>query len=631
MAYFFTAQHYAIDLTGAASNTAAISSVSTSLTCLSRPSWSNTGTSDNRSDWCRTALTSGTVVTASRDGTTGNIIVYGSAITFDAAVIQSIQRGTISIGTSTTSNTATISSVTKNNSIIIFDGCAAPAGGSAAHQYYNATVELTNGTTVTARVNSALSTTQRTVGYTVVEFVSGALAQAVQHLSLSTTTTSSDHTVTAVTLANAILFHNGQRAGAENIGQVKLSMTSTTNVRATKDTSGTTPVEACLVEFVSGKVSVQHNLSNAHAQNDQTKDGAITTVDRTKAFVNFAGYQTLGDEPDEARIGVAFLDDDTVRSYRGGASTSASTDTSNIGYQVVSALDSAGGTTTPQAVNATVVAVATITKKVKKNLSVQVPAVATVSRKTKKNLAATVLAVATMTRKTQKTLAATVLAVATIATARKYAVLLEATVTAVATISTRKVFLALLEVTVTATATMTRKTKKILSVYGFVTPTMTRKTGKLLSVTVPVVATIARPATFRRTLQATAQAVATIATAKTAHVLLQATVTAVATIAARPIYAVLMQATVPVVATMTRKTRKTLAATVQAVASMTRKTKKPLPVTVTAVATMTETVAFRRTLSVQVVAVATMSEQFEGSTPKFVQDYINFWHPYNRA
>lgn len=354
MTSFFTAQHFAIDLTGAASNTATISAVTTSRAHVVRNSWQNPAGSDSRSDWVRVALTSTTLATASRDGTTGNIIAYGSVLEWDASAIQSIQTGTISIGTSATSNTATISSVTKNNAVAIFLGCEAPAGGSTTHQYYDARVALTNGTTVTATVASALSTTVRTVGFVVVEWVSGVLQQAVQHLSLSTTTTSSAHTVTAVTIANSILFHNGNTGTDENGNKTKLSLTTTTNVQADKAVSVTTPVEAALVEFVSGKITAQHNLSQQHAQNDQTKDGTITSVDRTRAFINFAGYWTNGDEPDEARIGLAFTSDTNVRSYRGGASTSASTDTSNVGYQVIEAQNLTGDVTaTPTGVSGT--------------------------------------------------------------------------------------------------------------------------------------------------------------------------------------------------------------------------------------------------------------------------------------
>lgn len=335
MAAFLRAQHYAIDLTGATSNTATISAVTLAQCFVTRPTWQNPGSSDNRDDWIRHALTSTTVATMSRAGTTGNVIAYGSTIEIDSAYVVSRQSGTITIGISATSNTATISAVTKNNSIIIFHGCEATAGGSTSHQYYDARVVLTNGTTVTATVASALSTTIRTIGYTVIELASGALAQAVQHLSLSTTGTSSNHAVTTVVTADTVVFANGHTGTDENGNKVKLSLNSTTNIIADKAVSATTAAEACVWHLPAGLIVAQHNLSNAHAQADQTKDGTITTVDRTRAFVNPGGYWTNGDEPDEARIGGAFTSDTNVRTYRGGASTSASTDTSNFGYQVI--------------------------------------------------------------------------------------------------------------------------------------------------------------------------------------------------------------------------------------------------------------------------------------------------------
>lgn len=79
-------------------------------------------------------------------------------------VIKSIQEGQIVISSGSSSNTATISSVTTSKSVCTFNGSR---GNSTSG--YVATVQLTNATTVTAaRIGSPAADT--TVGYTVTEY-----------------------------------------------------------------------------------------------------------------------------------------------------------------------------------------------------------------------------------------------------------------------------------------------------------------------------------------------------------------------------------------------------------------------------------------------------------------------------
>lgn len=85
---------------------------------------------------------------------------------FLPGAIKSIQRGTITIAGSSTSNTATITSVNTAKSIISLLGTASTETSTAnvlAH------VALTNATTVTATRGG--STGSLVVGYQVVEYV----------------------------------------------------------------------------------------------------------------------------------------------------------------------------------------------------------------------------------------------------------------------------------------------------------------------------------------------------------------------------------------------------------------------------------------------------------------------------
>jgi hypothetical protein len=97
-----------------------------------------------------------------------NIINYGSAI-------KSIQRGTIALSTSQTSNTATITAVTTTKAVALLlgvTGSSAQVSGEwsgLAEGHLFARVSLTNATTVTANRGIHYSSTL-TVGYVVVEF-----------------------------------------------------------------------------------------------------------------------------------------------------------------------------------------------------------------------------------------------------------------------------------------------------------------------------------------------------------------------------------------------------------------------------------------------------------------------------
>lgn len=82
--------------------------------------------------------------------------------------IKSIQSGSINIGSSSTSNTATISSVDTAKSRIAFRG---QAGGDATDIRIGvANLELTNATTVTATRASQNGTRSLTVYFDVVEY-----------------------------------------------------------------------------------------------------------------------------------------------------------------------------------------------------------------------------------------------------------------------------------------------------------------------------------------------------------------------------------------------------------------------------------------------------------------------------
>jgi hypothetical protein len=166
-------------------------------------------------------------------------------VSYRNSAIKSIQTVAISLS-SVTSNTATLgTTVDKNYSIIMLTGYSTDS--SANDSAIDAcSVALTNGTTVTARVNTVNGST-RVVYATVIEFFPHAMKQPVQHFSF---TAASAALVTAVG-AKAAVFSGGftsPAGGTDNTIVGGLDLTSTTTVtRRGTGASGT--VYGCVADF----------------------------------------------------------------------------------------------------------------------------------------------------------------------------------------------------------------------------------------------------------------------------------------------------------------------------------------------------------------------------------------------
>src|SRR5690348_15886259 len=92
----------------------------------------------------------------------------------NSSIIKSMQAFSISMGSGVTSNTATISSVTAANSVIIWNNYTTnESGGGAGAASMVPGVALTNGTSVTCTKNAGTYT--NVVVGTVVEFIPGVI------------------------------------------------------------------------------------------------------------------------------------------------------------------------------------------------------------------------------------------------------------------------------------------------------------------------------------------------------------------------------------------------------------------------------------------------------------------------
>lgn len=154
------------------SDTFTISSVNTANTVLIWGGQRTPQPSEN-SAYLNVQLTNSTTLTFTRGGGTAGGIRAAtiSVVEFASGVMKSMQRGTISLGSGQTSNTATISSVGTSKSFVNycdFNNNGA-SGGSEDFSQIFPTLALTNSTTVTA-ARGATSTSTTVASYEVPEF-----------------------------------------------------------------------------------------------------------------------------------------------------------------------------------------------------------------------------------------------------------------------------------------------------------------------------------------------------------------------------------------------------------------------------------------------------------------------------
>lgn len=149
------------------SNTATITSVNTASTMLFfNGNSASSATSIQVLPWLQ--LTNGTTVTASRGVATGTAAANCCVCEFKTAHINSVNRGSIVIGTGASSNTTTFTAVTTALTAANFLGDTFSTTGVAAGKYFTR-LDLTNTTTGTATRNTS-DTNTSTTGYEFVEF-----------------------------------------------------------------------------------------------------------------------------------------------------------------------------------------------------------------------------------------------------------------------------------------------------------------------------------------------------------------------------------------------------------------------------------------------------------------------------
>ena len=150
--------------------------------------------------------------------------------------IARIQRGTITIASASTSNTATIAAVDLSRTRVVLLGMT-DEGSDTTVQKTSMRVALTNATTVTATVDAA-GAGNRIVSFEVVEYVAGSI-RSVQRGTINTgTSASGTATITVVNTARTTLDYLGftspySGAAVPGHSQCRLVLTNATTVTAT--------------------------------------------------------------------------------------------------------------------------------------------------------------------------------------------------------------------------------------------------------------------------------------------------------------------------------------------------------------------------------------------------------------
>lgn len=253
-----------ISLVNVASNTATISSVTTSRSVAILNGWTNSST-DNfpGREFCAVTLTNATTVTGIRGTNPANTaVVYYTIVEFASGITQSVQQFATSLSTTGTAPTQTISSVTTGNSLLVWGGFTVGGTSTVNATDILYTLQLTAATTVTlTRIGSNNSNT-RIYYYTVLEFASGNINSLQRGTMTLASQTSNTTTITSVTTSRSFVNYCGHRHGLSSIpvgiNFPSLALTDATTITARMNTSNaTTQTQSYeVVEFAAADTTI---------------------------------------------------------------------------------------------------------------------------------------------------------------------------------------------------------------------------------------------------------------------------------------------------------------------------------------------------------------------------------------
>jgi hypothetical protein len=254
-----------------------------------------TSTSNNISHATCYLTISGNTITATRgaQANTDSVTVLCSVVDADPTnAVKSVQTGTITIGSGSTSGTASISAVTTANAVLHMLGWTASISAPNASPVIS---YLT--TTVTASIGASFVGTM-TVAYEVVEFQAGFLKSATQKIqkSFTTSVTSITQSITSVVSGNTMLFYCGNQLDSSaysNQDWCTQQLTAANTITYTVQTANSAATKAyCYVcEFIpeAMRMPVQRGTVSIASSTSGT---ATVTPTGQNGMVNFLGWNT---------------------------------------------------------------------------------------------------------------------------------------------------------------------------------------------------------------------------------------------------------------------------------------------------------------------------------------------------
>lgn len=218
------------------------------------------------------------------DGFIGFPVTFWGSTTPSTSYIQSIQKVAITISAGNTSGTATISSVTTANTVLIYDNFTSADTSSAFGQFF-AGLTLTNSTTVTATRAISASTSDMIVYCTVVEFTSSAIVSIQSGTITMASVASNTATISSVTTANSICFFQGwTNSSTDNFPgreYCRVTLTNSTTVTANR---GTNPANTAIAYYT--VVNFNAAVVQSIQQFSTTLNTIGTSITQTISSVN---------------------------------------------------------------------------------------------------------------------------------------------------------------------------------------------------------------------------------------------------------------------------------------------------------------------------------------------------------
>lgn len=321
--YITSIQQVAVTIgSGATSATATISSVDTTKTALFYGGFDTASTGTNPAlTLCRIELTNATTVTAFRNTTdTTAIISWVTVVQFSALAVNSVQYGTIAMGTTDATLTATITSVNTASAAVMYLGniCAKTTSGSGETR---PSVTLTNATTVTA--TRGVTGTTLTVGFVVIEFQPG-IIKSLQQFSSTLNSSSLTDTVSIlqVVMANSIIINGGMNSAGTTFSNTQCMMQLTSPVAITftrlGNATGDRIYQFTVVEFQPNVLSSMQRGTITFSSG-ASATATVTSTSTTSGICSQTGFEASGSatQYNQLFLGNALTNSTTITATRG--------------------------------------------------------------------------------------------------------------------------------------------------------------------------------------------------------------------------------------------------------------------------------------------------------------------------